>query len=1067
MRPLNLSMQAFGSYAERTDIDFTIPDQNFFLITGDTGAGKTTIFDALVFALYGEASSGTNRKDGAELQSQFSPLSVEPYVQLTFSEKGSAGDEIYTIRRSPRHVRPLKRKTQNAFKDEKETAVLTLPDGTVQEGNTAQINEKLEEIVGLSKSQFMQVAMIAQGEFMELLRAKSNDKKLIFRKLFGTDLYQKMTEELDRRRKEKLSDMARIRSICQTEAGHASIPENYERAPQLTMLRDRIVGSDRLSGEAMDRFIEELHTLCEVLEKDAENASSVYEEKRTQRDLKRDACTAAGELLGLFAQLDQTEKELVILRGQSDEIAAKSAMIGKITDAYEIKAMYVRYEDALSKLDKARARRRELQESLPGLAAAEQETALAETSARKEQEAALSQFTAVRERVNRALQILARIREAAETADKRERQSKKAADEAAKAAASLDAMEKQEQAWREESNKLDGADKRLELSAVRYRELNGILTEANAALQSREETNALAGEVRALAQAYLASREQYNEKSTALQEANNAYLDQQAGILAAELRPGVPCPVCGSVDHPHPCRITGSAGALTREKLEEMTAQVDALLKETHQKAQDHSAAESRYKEKKESLKAVYHKLHGRMKEALGDLLKEQISLPDAADLLKAQMDALQEEGHKLQNDALRLQSVKRSLAGIEERKEELRTRKEAAAEQASRAAQDLAAARQALRELDASKDYASEKEARGVLSAEEVRRKEKEEALAKASGEAVKARTRRERTQAMIQQLDGDLPGMAEDAEARKREYDDLRTAKAYTEEEWKSTAAQYEREAADQFRSEIDAYNRKKASAAGRREAAAAAVGERQRPDMESLENARKEAEAQLFAAQKILDRLRSDLTADRAVLDALEPRREERSAIVREHTMIDSLYNRLSGKVPGARMDIETYVQRDYLRRILTAANRRFLEMSSGQFELRMYDLDKAGEGRNHGLDLMVYSEVTGKAREVRTLSGGESFMAALSLALGMADQIQAGSSAINLDVMFIDEGFGSLDDHARSQAVKVLQRMAGGSKLIGIISHVTELKNEMEDQLIVTKDEHGSKVSWQIS
>ena len=1020
MRPLNLSMQAFGSYAERTDIDFTIPDQNFFLITGDTGAGKTTIFDALVFALYGEASSGTNRKDGAELQSQFSPLSVEPYVQLTFSEKGSAGDEIYTIRRSPRHVRPLKRKTQNAFKDEKETAVLTLPDGTVQEGNTAQINEKLEEIVGLSKSQFMQVAMIAQGEFMELLRAKSNDKKLIFRKLFGTDLYQKMTEELDRRRKEKLSDMARIRSICQTEAGHASIPENYERAPQLTMLRDRIVGSDRLSGEAMDQFIEELHTLCEVLEKDAENASSVYEEKRTQRDLKRDACTAAGD-----------------------------------------------YEDALSKLDKARARRRELQESLPGLAAAEQETALAETSARKEQETALSQFTAVRERVNRALQILARIREAAETADKRERQSKKAADEAAKAAASLDAMEKQEQAWREESNKLDGADKRLELSAVRYRELNGILTEANAALQSREETNALAGEVRALAQAYLASREQYNEKSTALQEANNAYLDQQAGILAAELRPGNPCPVCGSVDHPHPCRITGSAGALTREKLEEMTAQVDALLKETHQKAQDHSAAESRYKEKKESLKAVYHKLHGRMKEALGDLLKEQISLPDAADLLKAQMDALQEEGHKLQNDALRLQSVKRSLAGIEERKEELRARKEAATEQASRAAQDLAAARQALRELDASKDYASEKEARGVLSAEEARRKQKEEALAKASGEAVKARTRRERTQAMIQQLDGDLPGMAEDAEARKREYDDLRTAKAYTEEEWKSTAAQYEREAADQFRSEIDAYNRKKASAAGRREAAAAAVGERQRPDMESLENARKEAEAQLFAAQKVLDRLRSDLTADRAVLDALEPRREERSAIVREHTMIDSLYNRLSGKVPGARMDIETYVQRDYLRRILTAANRRFLEMSSGQFELRMYDLDKAGEGRNHGLDLMVYSEVTGKAREVRTLSGGESFMAALSLALGMADQIQAGSSAINLDVMFIDEGFGSLDDHARSQAVKVLQRMAGGSKLIGIISHVTELKNEMEDQLIVTKDEHGSKVSWQIS
>jgi exonuclease SbcC len=138
-----------------------------------------------------------------------------------------------------------------------------------------------------------------------------------------------------------------------------------------------------------------------------------------------------------------------------------------------------------------------------------------------------------------------------------------------------------------------------------------------------------------------------------------------------------------------------------------------------------------------------------------------------------------------------------------------------------------------------------------------------------------------------------------------------------------------------------------------------------------------------------------------------------------------------------------------------------------MSAGQFELRMYDIDKAGEGRNRGLDLMVYSEVTGKEREVRTLSGGESFMAALSLALGMADQIQASSAAINLDVMFIDEGFGSLDDHARSQAVKVLQRMAGGAKLIGIISHVTELKNEMEDQPLETKDEHGGSVRWQIS
>ena len=163
----------------------------------------------------------------------------------------------------------------------------------------------------------------------------------------------------------------------------------------------------------------------------------------------------------------------------------------------------------------------------------------------------------------------------------------------------------------------------------------------------------------------------------------------------------------------------------------------------------------------------------------------------------------------------------------------------------------------------------------------------------------------------------------------------------------------------------------------------------------------------------------------------------------------------------------MDIETFVQRYYLKRILAAANMRFQDMSAGQFELRMVGEDKAGDGGNKGLDLMVYSTVTGKEREIRSLSGGESFMAALALALGMADQIQMSSAAINLDMMFIDEGFGSLDDHSRDQAVKVLTSMTGENRLVGIISHVSELKQKIDDQLIVTRDSEGSKVSWQLS
>ena len=285
--------------------------------------------------------------------------------------------------------------------------------------------------------------------------------------------------------------------------------------------------------------------------------------------------------------------------------------------------------------------------------------------------------------------------------------------------------------------------------------------------------------------------------------------------------------------------------------------------------------------------------------------------------------------------------------------------------------------------------------------------------------------------------------------------------------EKEWKELAEAYSREAAEEFQKTVNTYYEKKAAQQARRDSAKNAVGKAGRPVLEEIQKERDLAETEYLEAEKIYNQLRMDSKDDGEILAALSSRLEERKAVVEEHARIDALYRMTSGNVSGARMDLETYVQRYYLERILYAANRRFQEMSAGQFELRMYDLEKAGEGKNRGLDLMVYSTVTGKEREVRTLSGGESFMAALSLALGMADQIQESSAAVNLDMMFIDEGFGSLDEHSRNQAVKVLQEMAEGSRLIGIISHVTELKQEIEDQLIVNKDENGSRVRWQIS
>ena len=306
----------------------------------------------------------------------------------------------------------------------------------------------------------------------------------------------------------------------------------------------------------------------------------------------------------------------------------------------------------------------------------------------------------------------------------------------------------------------------------------------------------------------------------------------------------------------------------------------------------------------------------------------------------------------------------------------------------------------------------------------------------------------------------------MEKQRDVRREEYLRFCREKAMEEEAWQRLTRQYPREAADTLQRQAEAFEKRREAAESARKQALASIAGRPRPDMAQLQRAQQEIQKQCAEAQERLEKWRSDFKINRDVKERLREQTEGRAQAMETQDHLNALYDQLAGKRTGSRMDIETYVQRYYLQKILEAANRRFREMSAGQFEMRLMQEDRAGEGKNRGLDLMVYSAVTGREREVRTLSGGESFMAALSLALGMADEIR-GRAAVNLDMMFIDEGFGSLDDHARDQAVRVLQDMAGGDRLIGIISHVSELKQQIEDQLIVQKGDEGSRVRWQIS
>ncbi|MCD8330271.1 MAG: SMC family ATPase, partial [Lachnospiraceae bacterium] len=401
MRPLQLTMQAFGSYGKRTVIDFTGTSQNLFLITGDTGAGKTTIFDAIVFALYGEASSGNNRKDGIELQSQFAGTAVEPYVELRFSERRGEETDIYTVRRVPRHLRPLRR--GRGQREEKETVSLILPDGTEYAQKQKQTDAKLTEIVGLTKSQFMQVAMIAQGEFMELLRAKSDEKKLIFRKLFDTGLYQDIVDELGRRRQERKAGIDQLRAAMQNEISHVVIPELQTNAGEMTQRKKKLLSSDRIDVAEAEAFLVELRELCGELKGRQDEAKSACAEAETKHDACRDALTQGLELLQSFTQRETAERELAACAAATEQMREKRRLAADIEAAYEVQSVAQRYGDAAKTVTAIERKLQETEQALPERRAACERADEQEAAAKQLLDAEAERCTRTEERVRQAL----------------------------------------------------------------------------------------------------------------------------------------------------------------------------------------------------------------------------------------------------------------------------------------------------------------------------------------------------------------------------------------------------------------------------------------------------------------------------------------------------------------------------------------------------------------------------------------------------------------------------------------------------------------------------------------
>lgn len=946
MRPVRLLLSAFGSYAAKTEIDFKHADNGIFLITGDTGSGKTTIFDAITYALYGETSGGM--RSGSMMRSQYAAADEKTYVEFTFNYRG----DIYHVRRNPEY-RIEKQLKNGKVKEQKVAAAveLTLPDGTVFPGKKKETDTKLAELIGVDVKQFTQIAMIAQGDFLKLLYTKTEERKLIFSRIFQTTLYYRVQEEIKKRFNALNEKLSYNRQAVLQETAHIRC-EDVELKEQLQELSEHTL----LPVEEYCKVTGEICRRGKAAEK-AERKSMQAVQKEVQ-ELTAELAKSR-EKKKLEDQLEEARRRFGVLAPQGDS-----------KEAEKQKAEADRKAQEPSLLEKRLAAKQALErfDTLEKKEQAEQK-AKASFDAEKQAFASLEQkLNELRQKQEHSEQKLQQIQNAG-SALVQAKEQEKACIQSRQELFKLQELDRQ---WKVECTKEQTCKDRL------------LLAEAEAK------------------QAIFRYETDYEQ-----------FLLAQAGILAEHLADGAPCPVCGSVTHPSPAKL--SDGAPSEECIRQEKEESERAKKEREQchlafvaQSGQVQAAEKQRKEQwarcemtfaawTESGCAKY------LEEQFWDAAGMDAPIPEAeriAQLLEA-AEALERQAHAKVETACRQEEERvLLLEKIEKQKEQL------------------------------------------VGLTEEL----EEKRTACASYERVWMECSKERI-VWQETLFYANKGKAKEALAQtERQIERLKENETRTQQ----TYHEWEKECS-LLKGNIAAWEK--------------ALPEEKMEDPKNLEAALAQKAEQQKAAEKQLAALHSENELNGMALNALKKYAAQRSSMEEEAAVLETLSKTANGKLGGmAKLDLETYVQRQYFRQIIAQANRRLVIMSQGQFVLKLKDSESAGKSKNEGLDLSVYSLVTDTVRDVKTLSGGEAFMAALSMALGLADIVQRTAGAVQLDMMFIDEGFGSLDDSAREQAIGVLRDLAGENGVVGIISHVAELKDSIDKKLIVKKTERGSTVSW---
>ena len=907
MRPVYIRMSAFGPYAGIQELNMEeLGAGGLYLITGDTGAGKTTIFDAITFALYGEAS-GDSREAGM-LRSKYADPSVPTEVELTFIY----GGKTYSVCRNPEYERPTKRGTGMTM--QKAEAELIYPDGRVVT-KPKDVTAAVTEIMGVNREQFCQIAMIAQGKFRDLIEKGTTERQKIFREIFRTAPYQQVQDILKGKYRALERECETLReSVKQYIQGILWNKDASEETP-VEEVMELLTEQNKADQEIQAGLLEKLQQKEQVLQKirselerdrERKKRQKLYQELQDRRKAQREQIT---ELQQRYREEQGKEPER---RRLADEISRLESLMPQYLHLEELKKNERADQDEREKLSGKQRQYEAKQEELKG----------------KIQEG----------------------REAGESL--------------------ADAPEEYQKLLFESEKHQKYMERLQNLSKVilQYEKLQQDLL-----VKQRE---------------YQTERDKFRKKGMDYRAKNQAFLDEQAGILAQTLVEDQPCPVCGSIHHPAPAEQ--NPGAPSKDELELLQQELE----------------QCRVREAEASRKA-------------GELLG---NVQSRAESIKREAEGLELTGT--------LEEMKHQLADLQKQ------------------------GQTAEKQLQQEKGLASEK----VKQKDMWNRllPEQEKALEKVTEELQQIRERQAAVESKqkaageeIQRLTEVLPypGQKEAQEKHIELVQKQNVMKRQLEQAEKAVQT-----------AEVEI-----AGTEGRLKELRQQLEEAVEADTEALRQKQAEIETEKAACEERGKELHHRIQNNQSVLKNLQNRSKELVEKEKQYTMIRSLAVTALGNIPGKeKIMLETYVQMTYFNRIIARANTRLMVMTGGQYEMKR----RRGSSNlrsQSGLELDVIDHYNGSERSIRTLSGGESFQASLSLALGLADEIQASAGGIRLDTMFVDEGFGSLDSESLEQAVQALAGLAESKRLVGIISHVDELKNRIDRQIVVKKERSGGSTA----